>query len=316
MRFGLMIMARGPGGNGPGLSAMARAAEAGGLDLLAFNDHVIVPGDITSKYPYSNDGAWPGAAVGECLEMLTAASFLAAATETIGLLTSVMVVPHRPAVLAAKMLATVDVLSGGRLIVGAGAGWMREELEALGVPPFADRGRVTDEYIQAFKTLWTEDAPAMAGEFVSFDNVVFEPKPVQKPHPPIWIGGESGPAIRRAAHIGDGWYPSNHNPANLLDSPSRYAQGAVQLDMAAEKAGRDPGQIHRAYLAFRPINMKVPEGGQRHALTGSPEAIRDDIGQFAELGVETMVFFVAGAELNEILDGIAKLTGDILPKSS
>jgi len=324
MRFGLMIMARGPGGTGPGLSAMARAAEAGGLDLLGFNDHVVVPGGISSKYPYSNDGAWPGAAVGECLEMVTAAAFIAAATETIGLLTSVMVLPHRPAMLAAKMLATVDVLSGGRLIVGAGAGWMREEFEALGLPYFDQRGAVTDEYIQAFKTLWTEDKPAMAGRYVSFDNVVFEPKPLQKPHPPIWIGGESPAAIRRAARLGDGWYPSNHNPANLLDSPSRYAHGAIQLDVAAEKAGRDPAQIHRAYLAFRPVNtpvnmpgnMKVREGGQRHALTGSPEAIRDDIGQFAKLGVETMVFFVAGAELNEILDGIAHLTGDVLPKSS
>ena len=314
MQFGLMIMARGPGVNGPGLSAMARAAEAGGLDYLAFNDHVVVPGGISSKYPYSNDGTWPGAAVGECLEMLTAAAFIAAATEKIKLLTSVMVVPHRPAMLAAKMLATVDVLSGGRLTVGAGAGWMREEFEALGVPPFDQRGKVTDEYIAAFKTLWTEAAPAMTGEHVNFDNVVFEPKPLQKPYPPIWIGGESGAAIRRAARIGDGWYPSNHNPANLLDTPGRYAHGAIQLDVAADKAGRDPKEIHRAYLAFRPINGKVREGDKRHALTGSPEAIRDDIGQFAELGVETMVFLVAGAELGEIIDGIAYLTGDVLPK--
>lgn len=314
MRFGLMIMARGPGGTGPGLGAMARAAEAGGLDLLAFNDHVVVPGGISSKYPYSNDGAWPGAAVGECLEMVTAAAFIAAVTETIGLLTSVMVVPHRPAVLAAKMLATVDVLSGGRLTVGAGAGWMREEFEALDAASFDERGTVTDEYIQAFKTLWMEDAPSMSGKHVCFDNVVFEPKPMQKPHPPIWIGGESGPAIRRAARLGDGWYPSNHNPAHLLDTPERYAHGAAKLDAAADRAGRDGRDIHRAYLAFRPINMAVREGAHRPALTGPPQAIRDDIGQFADLGVETMVFFVAGAELSEILDGIAYLTGDVLPK--
>jgi probable F420-dependent oxidoreductase len=312
MRFGLMIMARGPGGTGTGLSAMARAAEAGGLDLLAFNDHVVVPGAITSKYPYSNDGAWPGAAVGECLEMVTAAAFIAAATESIGLLSSVMVVPHRPAMLAAKMLATVDVLSGGRLTVGCGAGWMREEFEALGVPPFEERGTVTDEYIQAFKTLWTEDEPAMAGRHVRFDNVVFEPKPLQKPHPPIWIGGEGPAAIRRAARLGDGWYPSNHNPAHLLDTPERYAKGTAMLDAAADRAGRDQAEIHRAYLAFRPINAAVREGGHRHPLTGPPAAIRDDIGQFAGLGVETMVFFVSGAELSEILDGIAWLAGDVL----
>ena len=189
MKFGLMIMARGPGGTGAGLGAMARAAEAGGLDFLAFNDHVVVPRSISSKYPYSNDGEWPGAAIGDCLEMATVASFLAAATDNIGLLTSVMVVPHRPVVLAGKMLATVDVLSGGRLTIGVGAGWMREEFERLGLPPFQERGIVTDEYIQAFKALWTEENPSLSGRYVRFHGLVFEPKPVQKPHPPIWVGG-------------------------------------------------------------------------------------------------------------------------------
>lgn len=315
MRFGLMIMARGPGGRGPGLKAMAQAAEAGGLDLLAFNDHVVVPRSISSAYPYSFDGVWPGAAVGECLEMVTAASYIAASTEKIGLLTSVMVVPHRPAVLAAKMLATVDVLSDGRLTVGCGAGWMAEEFKALGIPPFQQRGKVTDEYIAAFRTLWTEDAPAMRGDHVRFDDLVFEPKPIQKPCPPIWIGGESKAAIRRAARMGDGWYPSNHNPANLLDTPERYAQGSAILNQEAEKSGRNPDDIHRAYLSFRPINAKVAKGGERHALTGSPDAVRDDIGAFAEEGVETMVFFIGGAELGEILDGIAYMANDVLPKS-
>jgi alkanesulfonate monooxygenase SsuD/methylene tetrahydromethanopterin reductase-like flavin-dependent oxidoreductase (luciferase family) len=191
---------------------------------------------------------------------------------------------------------------------------MREEFAALGVPSFDERGGVTDEYITAFKNLWTEDAPTMAGEHVSFDNVVFEPKPLQKPYPPIWIGGEGKAAIRRAARLGDGWYPSNHNPAHLLDTPERYGMGSALLDQAADAAGRNRADIHRAYLSFRPINGKVRDGGQRHALTGSPDAIRNDIGQFAELGVETMVFFVAGAELSEILDGIAYLTSDVLPK--
>ena len=315
MKFGLMIMARGPGGTGAGLGAMARAAEAGGLNFLAFNDHVVVPRSISSKYPYRNSGEWSGAATGDCLEMATVASFLAATTGNIGLLTSVMVVPHRPVVLAAKMLATVDVLSGGRLTIGVGAGWMREEFESLGLPPFQERGIVTDEYIQGFKVLWTEENPYLSGRYVRFDGLVFEPKPVQKPHPPIWVGGESAPAIRRAAQLGDGWFPSNHNPTNLLDTPSRYAHGAAQLDEAANKAGRDPAEIHRAYLAFRPVNGKVRQGAHRHSLTGSPEAICDDIGQFSELGIETMVFFVSGTELNEILDGISWLTGDVLPQT-
>ena len=100
-----------------------------------------------------------------------------------------------------------------------------------------------------------------------------------------------------------------------MDTPSRYAHGAEQLDEAENKAGRDPAEIHRAYLAFRPVNGKVRQGAHRHSLTGSPEAICDDIGQFSELGIETMVFFVSGTELNEILDGISWLTGDVLPQT-
>ena len=165
------------------------------------------------------------------------------------------------------------------------------------------------------KKMWTEESPSFDGEYYNIKDAFCSPKPVQKPHPPIWVGGESAPAIRRAAQLGDGWFPSNHNPTNLLDTPSRYAHGAAQLNEAANKAGRDPAEIHRAYLAFRPVNGKVRRGAHRHSLTGSPEAICDDIGQFSELGIETMVFFVSGTELNEILDGISWLTGDVLPQT-
>ena len=310
-------MARGPGGNLPGLTAMAQAAETGGLDLLAINDHVVVPGGIASTYPYTDDGVWAGAAVGECLEMVTAASFVAAATTRIELLTSVMVVPYRPAVLAAKMLATLDVLSGGRLTVGCGAGWMKEEFDALGLPPFAERGKVTDEYIAAFRTLWSDDAPAMSGQYVQFDNLVFEPKPAHRPRLPIWIGGESGAAIRRAARLGDGWFPCSHNPSFPLDTVERYAQASARLDAEAEKHGRDGADIHRAYLPNRPVSdrAQVDEDGERQRFAGTPDAIREDIAAFAEKGIETMIFALAGRELNQIVDRIAWLTEDVLPHS-
>lgn len=309
-----MIMARGPGGQAPGLTAMAKAAEDGGLDMIAINDHVVVPTDISSAYPYTNSGQWPGAAVGECLEMITAASFVAASTQRIRLLMSVLVVPYRPAVLAAKMLSTLEVLSNGRLTVGCGAGWMSEESTALGVPPFDERGKVTDEYIDTFKELWTTEEPHMDGKYVQFDNVIFEPKTIQKPHPPIWVGGESAPAIRRAARLGDGWYPSNHNPANLLNTPELYAEASSRLNAEADKLGRDGTDIHRAYLAFYPIakDPTGPGGKERRCLSGPADAIRDDIGAFAEVGVETIVFSVGGSELNEILDNIAWLTEEVI----
>ena len=111
-----------------------------------------------------------------------------------------LIVPHRNPIIAAKSLATLDYLSGGRLIIGVGVGWMREEFEAVGCESFDERGAVTDEYIRAFKELWTSDNPTFEGKYVSFSDINFLPKPVQKPHPPLWVGGESRPAIRRARH--------------------------------------------------------------------------------------------------------------------
>jgi len=314
MQFGLMIMTRGPGSDGAGLSAMAQAGERGGLDYLAVNDHVVVPGDIASRYPYSDDGEWAGAKAGECLETVTAASFLAAATSRVRLLTSVLVVPHRPAVLAAKMLTTVDVLSGGRLTVGCGAGWLREEFEALGTPPYAERGKVTDEYIRAFRALWTEDRPSLDGAYTRFADVLFEPKPVQTPHPPIWIGGESPPAIRRAARLGDGWYPASHNPGFMLDTPERYGEALARLQQAAEAEGRDLDTLHRGYFAIRPVEPEPQfEDGARRPFTGAPADIAEDIAAFGERGVQTIIFNFAGPDVAAVVDRINWLTGDVLP---
>jgi probable F420-dependent oxidoreductase len=309
-----MIMARGPGAQAQGLTAMAKAAEDGNLDMIAINDHIVVPTDIDSAYPYTNNGVWPGAAAGECLEMVTAGSFIAAATEKIRILTSVLVVPYRPAVLAAKMLATVDVLSEGRLTVGCGAGWMSEESTALGVPPFNERGAVTDEYIAAFKELWSAKSPRMDGSYVKFEDIIFEPKPIQDPHPPIWVGGESSAAIKRAARIGDGWYPSNHNPVNLLNTPQRFAAASARLNEQAEKFGRDGANIHRAYLAFYPVSKEIsgPTGKDRRCLSGTATEIRDDIDAFEDAGVDTIIFSVGGRELNEIVDNVAWLSRDVL----
>ena len=307
-------MARGPGAQAQGLTAMAKAAEDGNLDMIALNDHIVVPTDIASAYPYTNNGVWPGAAAGECLEMVTAGSFIAAATQRIRILTSVLVVPYRPAVLAAKMLATVDVLSEGRLTVGCGAGWMSEESTALGVPPFNERGAVTDEYIAAFKELWSAKSPRMDGSYVKFEDIIFEPKPIQDPHPPIWVGGESSAAIKRAARIGDGWYPSNHNPANLLNTPQRFATASARLNEQAEKFGRDGANIHRAYLAFYPVSKEISGRTRkdRRCLSGTATEIRDDIAAFEDAGVDTIIFSVGGRELNEIVDNVAWLSRDVL----
>ena len=157
MKFGFGVATRGPGASPEFLKNHAQHGERLGFDIVTVSDHVIIPKQVQSIYPYSEDGAFSGVDAGECLEQLTLATYLAANTSNIRLLTSVMVVPHRPPVLAAKTLASLDVLSGGRLTVGVGAGWMREEFEALDTAPYEHRGSVTNDYIRAFKEMWTND---------------------------------------------------------------------------------------------------------------------------------------------------------------
>jgi probable F420-dependent oxidoreductase len=200
---------------------------------------------------------------------LTEIAFIAAKTSRLRLVTSVMVLPHRPPVLSAKILSTIDVLSGGRLTIGIGAGWLQEEFEAIGAPPFAARGAVTNEYLHAFRTLWTKDDPRFEGEYVKFGGIVFAPKPTQKPHPPIWVGGESGPALRRTVQFGDAWYPIGTNPTHPLDSLARYRAGIDRLRTLAIEAGRDPMSIGLAYRCAKhgPELRARATDGERHLVS-------------------------------------------------
>ncbi len=156
MQIGFNLPLSGALASPPVLTRLAVEGEAIGFDYIALSDHIVEPTHIHARYPYSETGEFPKGSRGERHEQLSAMAYLAAKTSRIRFLTSVMVVPHRPAVLAAKILSTIDVMSGGRVIVGVGAGWLEEEFEALGAPPFAERGRVTDEYLQAFRALWTD----------------------------------------------------------------------------------------------------------------------------------------------------------------
>jgi len=316
MKFGFGIPTRGPLANPRDIDALAAKGEAMGFSTAFVNDHIVVPGDIGSRYPYAKSGQWPGGQTGEAMEQLVLLSYLASATDRVRLLTSVMVVPHRNPVVTAKMLATVDVLSGGRITVGCGTGWMREEFEAIGTAPFDDRGAVTDEYINVFKTLWTEDKPRFAGEFADFDNITFLPKPLQKPHPPIWIGGESGRAFRRTAALGDCWYPIGSNPRQPLDSPAKFAAGRDRLYRAMEDVGRDPASIGLAYGAMwynDGARLDASDGG-RMVFTGEDNEITADIADFHDLGVRDVMLNFKAEDLNEMLDLMAHFIDDIAPQ--
>ena len=214
MEYGFNVPNGGPLAVPEHIGTIARHGEKLGYRILAIPDHIVVPKGIDSPYPYSPDGSlnFPTLLAGECLEPIALMAYLAGITQEMRLLSSVMVVPYRQPVLTAKLLSTIDLLSGGRVIVGVGAGWMAEEFPPVGAPPFEARGRATDEYLRIYKELWTADAPKYEGEFTSFDNILFHPKPVQQPHPPIWVGGESKPAKRRTARYGDAWFPIGCNP--------------------------------------------------------------------------------------------------------
>ena len=288
MKFGISLQNRGAGASPENLALVARRAEELGFDSAFVGDHVVIPDSSVSEYPYSATGEFTGMASGEWLDQLTTLTFVAAVTERIRVGSGVLILPHRNPVVTAKILSSMDVLSKGRLIVGVGVGWLREEFEALGLPPFEERGAVGNEYLRAFKELWTQENPSFQGKYCSFSNIRFEPKPVQKPHPPIWVGGESGPALRRAAALGDAWHPIGSNPRFPLVTVAQMRRAVERLGRYAEKAGRDPSAIEVAYRAPRYLLGTAEDRTQ--PFMGTAEQIAEDVAEFAEVGVSYVVF--------------------------
>jgi probable F420-dependent oxidoreductase len=299
MDFGLHLPASSAAVTAEDLVRFAQQAEALGFYCLTVADHIVVPKDISVPYPYTIDGKYPGA--GYHLETLTTMSFLAGATKRIRFATSVMIAPYRNPILTAKMLSSLDVLSNGRVIVGLGVGWMKEEFNNLQTPPFEDRGKVTDEYIKAFRELWTSDNPSFQGKYCNFANVVFLPKPVQKPTIPIWIGGHSKQAIRRAARLGDGWHPIGGVPTIPLE-PEDIAKDMSMLREHAENAGRDPKKIRVALKGSLFDREKQIAPGKRRRFIGDAEEIASDIRAYRAVGVDTMIFDVRRPGIAETLE--------------
>ncbi len=238
MKVGLLVPNLGPLATGPGsvdvVTEIAMKAEALGYDALWVADHVIMPTNIRSRYPYNDTGDFPADPSDGLLEPISLLGYLAGATKRVRLGTWVLVLPHRNPIVTAKMFATLDVLSRGRMMLGAGIGWMEEEISLLGAP-FKKRGKLSDEYIEAMRELWTNPDPRFDGEFCQFDNIKCEPKPIQKPLP-VWIGGHSARAMRRVVEYGDGWVA-------VAKSYEGFKEGMELIRVAADKAGRDMDTI-------------------------------------------------------------------------
>jgi probable F420-dependent oxidoreductase len=267
-------------------------AEQLGYDSVWVSDHVVVPHENVKNF-------------GETIfDPLVTLGVVAGATRTVQLGTTVLIVPYRNPVVTAKMISSLDALSGGRVVFGVGAGWVAAESAMLGVP-FAERGAVTDEYLQAMQELWTSPAPSFAGKYTQFSGLVFEPKPVQKPHPPIWVGGHSKAALRRTAQFGAAWHPINRPPDELR-------RGRTEIARLCKERGRAVPPVLTLRNDVRVLRAGEPTPPSAHAgrvLAGEPAQLREQLAELADCGVEHLVLeFLAtdGRELEDQLTAFAE----------
>lgn len=283
MKFGIFAAVASPFASPDTIVALAKAADEAGADTFFVPEHVVLFEDYASSYPYSPDGKVPAPPDAGMLEPLTTLAFVAAVTERIRLATGILLLPQRNPVYVAKEAANVDYLSGGRMELGVGVGWLEEEFDVCNVP-FAQRGKRTDEYIGVLRTLWTTDPSEHHGEFYDLPSCALHPKPVQEGGLPIHIGGESEAAMKRAARLGDGWHTFNRLPADVAPLLTRLEE------MCAEH-GRSRADLEVSVSPyFNGIDVGMVEG-------------------FAEAGADQVTAMVFAASVDDARTAI----DDLLP---
>lgn len=271
------------------LVGLAERAEAIGLDSVWVHDHVFNVGHVRERIggrPY--------------YEPLTLLAYVAARTTRVRLGTSVLVLPYHHPVRLAKTAATLDVLSGGRLVLGVGVGAIAQEMQAMGVP-FKERGPFSDEAIGVMRALWTEEEPRFEGRYTRFAGMPFSPRPLQTPAIPIVIGGVSRAAIRRAARLGDGWQPLGLSPAAL-------GEGMARLRQEARALGRDAARI--------PVSIALtlgPGRPGRATLGTTPAEIARNAGAYAALGVDALLVSVVTTDAREARAAL-EMAGEVLAR--
>ena len=276
MRLGLHALGIGAGADRAVIDAVASAADGCGYSTLWAGEHVVMVDRSTSHYPYSDDGVIAVPAQADWLDPVIALSFAAAASSRIGVATGVLLLPEHNPVVVAKQSASLDRLSGGRLTLGVGVGWSKEEFAALGVP-FERRAARTAEYVAAMRTLWRDDVASFDGKFVRFDAIRVNPKPVRDRRIPIVLGGNSDAALRRVAAWGDGWYGFN------LDGPAAVRERIDTLEQLCAESGRDRAELRVS------VALRDPSVG--------------DIGALAESGVDELVLVAAPPDRPEAATG-------------
>ncbi|MCC6179181.1 MAG: TIGR03619 family F420-dependent LLM class oxidoreductase [Chloroflexi bacterium] len=271
-------------------------AERLGYDSIWTIDHVIAPRQDAQQF-------------GRLYDPLVVLGLAAGLTERIHLGVSVLVLPYRHGVLAARMIASLDDLSNGRIVLGVGSGWNAAESAILGLP-FERRGAMTDEYLRVMRELWTSDAPSFDGEFTQFHDVEFLPRPVQKPYPPIWVGGHSPAALRRAVEFGDAWHPINRTPAELR-------AGQVAIQQLCERFGREQAPLLAPRIDARLVLDKRGSPRPAHAghmLEGTPERLAEQVEELHQLGAKHLVLEFAAHDPDDFAAQMEAFARDVRPR--
>lgn len=288
---------------------LAELAESSGVESLWVADHVIFPTTVASTYPYSATGAFPVDMAKEpLLEPIATMGVLVGATQRLKIGTAVLVMPYRNPVLLGRMLVTLDILSGGRMILGAGVGWLAEEFAALDARPFPARGQVTDEWIAIVKLLCQGGEVTFQGEHYELGPVVSSLGSVQRPHPPILIGGTSQAAVRRAATLGDGWLSTGLRP-------DRLRARLHTLQQLCEAHGRRFADLSLSHKLFLNIGeARTGADGSRDPGTGSEEEIVDDLRRLVELGYCRVIVRYRGSDAEAQRQQLRMFIETIMPK--
>ena len=285
---------------------VAATSEEAGYDSVWVSDRAVFPTDMPDRYPdmYGPGKANPDAQ--NVLEAMTTLSYVAGATSNVRLGISVLVLPFRHPVLNAKMVTTLDVMSGGRAIFGIGVGWMPEEFASMGAP-FEHRGAQTDEHIEMYQALCTQDVPDYQGKHFQISGMTFFPRPLQTPYPPIWVGGNSDIALRRAARLGDAWHGIRLTPEEVATKRARLADLCE-----ANGRGRDSVQVTlRATMSWGKHDDN-PDGS-RTPLTGSPDEIKSDLLRYQKAGLDYLVISVAADSTDATVGAVESFAEEALP---
>jgi probable F420-dependent oxidoreductase len=307
-RFGLDVGIYGSLAQPETITGLAQFAEEAGFHSIWLADHVVFPAQIESKYPFSATGKFPAPTADPLLEPIAAMGVLAGATKRIRIGTAVLIIPYRNPVLLARMLITIDQFSGGRVILGAGVGWLKEEFEVLDTADFALRGKVTDEYLEIFRALCAGGEVSFEGETYSFPAVHSVPGSVQRPHPPILIGGVSNPALRRVVQQGSGWLATALGAEQMSERLAALKRISADHDRRFE----DLELVYKLFI--NPGEPKVGPYGSREMGSGSQAEIVDDLKAIFDAGFQSIIIRYRGDSAAAQMEQMERFASDIAPK--